>query len=332
MKILHITPHLGGGVGTVILGWMEKVKGHKIACLDYANEKAKEVACRVGFPLGENWGSMVRQVIMNEVISESDIVIIHLWDHPMLNSFLSQPLPACRLIFWCHKHYDVPDDIVSLPDLFLDTSPVQGHGRHIWSTRNMDKFLDIQPVEHKGFNVGYIGTVDYKKLHHRYFAMCEKINIPDVSFTITGASNIGKYNDKLFVFNMQVDDVAPILASTDVFGYPLRPDHYGTCEQALGEAMAAGVVPVVMRNKAESLIVEDGISGFLANSEREYIGLVEFLYKYPSIRESMSFIAREKAGKLYSIDSMVRKWEGVFDDIMEQPKNEIMVGNYESKR
>ena len=44
MRILHVTRHLGGGLGTVILDWAAYSKnGHTIACLDYANDKAKRV-------------------------------------------------------------------------------------------------------------------------------------------------------------------------------------------------------------------------------------------------------------------------------------------------
>ena len=48
IKILHITPHLGGGVGSVLLNWLQyetlncKEKKHLIATLDFANEKAKD--------------------------------------------------------------------------------------------------------------------------------------------------------------------------------------------------------------------------------------------------------------------------------------------------
>ena len=42
MRILHITPHLGGGVGAVILNWVtfDKNNEHKIITLDYANDNA----------------------------------------------------------------------------------------------------------------------------------------------------------------------------------------------------------------------------------------------------------------------------------------------------
>ena len=40
--ILHITPHLGGGVGKVLLNWIisDSKNHHEIATLDFANEKS----------------------------------------------------------------------------------------------------------------------------------------------------------------------------------------------------------------------------------------------------------------------------------------------------
>ena len=46
--ILHITTHLGGGVGKVVTNYLKKSKTHSkfthtIASLDYINEEAKEI-------------------------------------------------------------------------------------------------------------------------------------------------------------------------------------------------------------------------------------------------------------------------------------------------
>ena len=44
MKILHITPHLGGGVGSTILGYISKNKTfeHEIMALGYTIESVSE--------------------------------------------------------------------------------------------------------------------------------------------------------------------------------------------------------------------------------------------------------------------------------------------------
>ncbi len=322
MKILHITPHLGGGVGTVIMDWMGRIGGHKsghqIICLDFANEKAKKAASDIGFSLGYDAGKKEARETLNDIIKKVDIVLIHYWDHPMLADLFSKPIPDCRLVFWCHKNILYTEKELAFPDLWIDTSPIQGHGRHIWSTGNMDRFLAIKPKPHWGFNIGYVGTVDYKKIHANFLPMCEQIakDIPSSHFTIVGENKIGGMSDSRFTFTGKVDDVAPYLAEMDIFGYPLRPDHYGTCEQALGEAMAAGVVPVTMRNPAERRITLEppwpkGMG---------YVDIVEGLYQLPEGRKVLSAFVRELARKCYSIDTMIQQWNEVFNEIIEQPK------------
>ena len=159
--------------------------------------------------------------------------------------------------------------------------------------------------------------------------------IPDAKFTIVGENKlvfpdllsgdqylrIGKYGKDSFPGNVhftgKVDDVAPYLAEFDVFGYPLRPDHYGTAEQVLGEAMAAGVVPVVMDNPAEKIILG---SDLRARSEDNYVALVEHLYRHTRKRHFLSEMLRDLVQEIYSIDNMISQWNDVFEEMMKQPK------------
>jgi glycosyltransferase involved in cell wall biosynthesis len=325
MKILHVVPHCGGGVGSVLMGWMSKVgNNHSIVSLDYVNEKAartiKQEISRSDWRLGLQ-------------IKAADIVLCHYWDHPMLADLFADPIPDCRLVFWCHKNITYSPEELAYPDLWIDTSPIQGHGRYIWSTGGVERFLEIQPKPHKGFNVGYVGTVDYKKIHKSFLPMCtaikDSIGWENVHFTIIGEQNLFHPEENFacsdglwpgFTFTSKVDDVAPYLAEMDVFGYPLRPDNYGTSEQVLGESMASGVVPVVMANPCEMQIVKHGGNGFVATTEADYVAHIQYLYNHPSRRREMADTARVDAKELYSIDTMISKWNDVFEELMSQPK------------
>ena len=319
MKVLHISPHIGGGIGTVIQGWTDRDKSnkHEILLLDIAKTKRK-----MSVDMCDNAYALIEDVRKYIGADEFDIVVVHWYDHPMLRDLISKPLRPCRLAFWCHKRYDVPQEELDCPDVFIDTSPIQGHGKYIWSTGNMERFLAIEPKPHDGFNIGYVGTVDYKKMHPKFYCMCCDVigKIPEARFTIVGENHLSGFPADKFTFTGKVDDVAPYLAEMDVFGYPLRSDHYGTCEIALGEAMAAGVVPVVMRNSAEQEIMEDAKSGYLEPTEEDYIDAIQFLYDNPSARESMSRRTRLHAQELYSIDTMIQQWDEVFQEMMKKPK------------
>ena len=318
MKVLHVTPHLGGGIGTVAMAWLDRVKGHTVACLDFVNNKVRAYLSGKEFFI---FGHMIENLVfLRKLIEEADIVVVHYWDSSFLKRLFAEDLPESRMVFWVHKNYWVKPEIAAYPDLILGVSPIQQFDNFIWSCGDVGRFLQIEPKEHKGFNVGYIGTVDFKKIHPEFLGMCEAIQVPGIHFTIVGENNIGGINNDKFTFTGKVDDVAPYLAGLDVFGYPLRANHYGTAEQVIGEAMCAGIVPVCMANPAERTIVDDHHNGFLANDEAEYIARIEWLANHPIQRKVMGERARRDAGAIYEIDYMVKAWEGVFERLMCQPK------------
>ena len=335
MNILHICPHMGGGIGTVIMGWMDKLDVSQkplVAALDTVNKKAAQQLTKATIP----WCEMMRAESLQEslmgAIKASDIVLVHYCDHPMLAELFSKPLPPCRLAFWVHKHFKISEKEVAYPDRCIGTSPIQHLPDYIWSTGGVDRFLDIKPKEHKGFNIGYVGTCDYKKLHPEFLLMCHKIAlaIPEARFTIVGEDNISSNirlpwvdSDHRLTFTGKVDDVAPYLAEMDVFGYPLRPDNYGTSEQVLGEAMAAGVVPVVMDNPCERRIVTNFFDGYIAGSPEMYVSLIESFYLKTAFgREVIAHNAKQRAAELYSLDTMIQQWDDVFESMMDKPKTE----------
>ena len=76
-----------------------------------------------------------------------------------------------------------------------------------------------------------------------------------MEFTVIGGDNENKLRQECIINSVnnvniigKIDNIEPYLAVFDIFAYPLNPNHYGTAEQVLQEAMAAGVVPVVFNN------------------------------------------------------------------------------------
>jgi glycosyltransferase involved in cell wall biosynthesis len=351
IKVLHITSHLGGGVGKVLLGYLEKAKdspgfSHKVISLEYANEKALSASREMGFPLVDKMSSDHRGIITE--IAKADIVLIHWWNHPLIYDFLvRERLPASRVIIWSHisgfhPPYVFTEKILKYPDVFVFTTPAslktrevkklsekqKKHLRVVWSTGGVEKVRSVGPREHSGFNIGYIGTVDYAKLHPDFLNICDKINIPDVKFIVCGGpgeKEIGAEAEKMgiakkFIFTGLVPDITEYLPLFDVFGYPLAPDHYGTCDQVLAESMAAGVVPVVLKNRMEKYMVKDGITGIVAKSEDDYVKAVQTLYKDKSLRKELSENARKYAVKTFSVDEMAGEWEAIFREALAKPK------------
>lgn len=346
-SILHITPHLGGGVGSVLLNYLAKAKvnsyfRHDVLSLEYANEKACLASKTTRFALADKMSSD-HEGILNK-ISMADVVLIHWWNHPLLYAFLvRETLPPARIIFWSHisgfhAPYLFNKPALHYPDLFVFTSPLsldvpevkqlpeerQRALRVIWSTGGVEHTVFVQKKPHFGFNIGYIGTVDYGKMHPHFLKMCSNVAIPDVHFIVCGGPSekhiqeeAGQYGgDKRFTFTGQISNINSYLGTFDVFGYPLAPYHWGTCEQSLGESMAAGVPPVVLANRTESHIVENGVTGIVAADEDVYSKTIERLYHHPDLRRQLADNARNAARERYSLDMMVNRWEDIFNEAL----------------
>lgn len=340
-SVLHITPHLGGGVGAVLLNFFrnEPYNNHSVVCLDYANENASRALSHLNVSLKDNMHKLPKEIL--DDIKEVDIVLVHWWNHPLLYDFLVRnKLPKCRLIIWSHisgfyPPYVFTRDILDFPDLFVFTSPISYKVKEVWSrpkenfevvwsTSGIERFANLKLKQHSGFNIGYIGTQDPSKIYPNFLEMCDRINI-DAKFILVGDIDKDlkekslKYGSK-FEFVGKVDNILDYVLEFDVLGYPLVRDHFGTCEQVLGECMALGIPCVVFNNPAEASIVEHGGTGLIARNELEYVQYIEGLYKSSPLRDYLGEYARNKSLEMYSTRSMIRKWNELFDRVMISPK------------
>ncbi|MFA6145609.1 MAG: glycosyltransferase family 4 protein [Sulfurimonas sp.] len=350
-SILHISPHLGGGVGTVLLNYLSKVKHyscfeHRILCLDSINDNAKSALEKEAIVYKQNVNN---DTLLANEIAMADIVVIHWWNHPLLYELLvKKEFPASRVIIWSHiSGFSAPSIFVSplfdYADKFVFTTPLSYESEvvkglsdnnlsklsSIWSTGGLERFRDVEPLPHKGFIVGYIGTVDYAKMHRSFLDMSASIDIEDIHFVVCGGEcekeivveAIEKKWADRFNFTGKVPNVGEYLSTFDVFGYPLNPQHYGTCDQTLAEAMACGVVPVVFDNGMESYMVKDGTTGLVVKNGVEYKDAIEKLHKDPQLRIRLSRNAQKEAFQRFSLESMSSQWESLFNQCMELPKS-----------
>lgn len=348
-KILHITPHLGGGVGSVLLNYLsfasqDKNYIHSIVTLDYANENSQKKSKEIGFELFSDMHKDPQKLL--KLIGKSDIVLIHFWNHPLLYDFLVRnELPANRVIFWSHisgfnPPYVFTQKVLNYPDKFIFTTPLSFNTDEvkkiksknklgfIWSTGGVNHVKNIVPKPHKWFNVGYIGTVDYSKMHPDFLKICSKIDIPDVRFIVCGGAKhleLKKQAQKLeiadkFEFLGEVKDITKYLEIFDVFGYPLNPKHYGTCEQVLQEAMAAGVIPVVFDNPTENFMLKNGEYGIIANNPNDYANKIKKLYENSEFRKKLSKKIKDFAVSEYSFNKLYSDWNKVFTEVLNLPK------------
>ncbi len=310
-KILHLAAHYGGGVGSIVQSWIEN-DHQNYHTLTYLNDSP------------ENYKPWM-QPLYSYMIGQYDIVVVHVWNHPALFHFLEKvnPMP-CRMIGWSHMAGTQPpyilfDKLKNYFDEFYYTSPISGHDHdYIWSSCDIDEFLKIEKRSHFGLNVGYIGTIDFCKMHPDFNKIVKAV--PEANFTVIGGGcDLEKLKKqclglKNIRFTGQIQHIHNYLSEFDVFLYPLNPMHQGTCEQVIGESMAAGLIPIVLKNDAEKHIIQHNKTGLICNSIEE---MTQYLKNIPELDINK---IRQSARDKYSVSKKIKKWNDIFDRIIKQPK------------
>ena len=354
LKILHITGHCGGGVGTVLVNYLfhqatKSLHNHVVISLDSINENALRVFDSIDVQYHNGCHGQDR--LIHEKVSDADIVLVHWWNHPLITDWIIRSGPLkCRMIIWSHiSGAPAPNTftskLFSYPDNFVFTTPlsyfdsefmglseeVKAKVSHIWSTGGVERLANYEPLAHSGFNIGYVGNLDFTKIHPDFVDICRMVELPDVRFTVVGPSNeklvrmvesAGLADRVRFTGFVSEEQKWAELCRFDLFGYPLAPHHYGTCDQTLQEAMAVGIVPVVLNNPMESYIVKHGRSGLVARSVEEYVDCVRSLYHDSDLRGRLSRQARDQAFSEYSLDQMSANWNTIFLRLMQKEKQE----------
>ena len=352
MKILHIAPHFGGGTKTVLLNWIkaDDKNEHTFVSLGYADDEVIQVCYENKVVLYSGFENKDYTMILDQ-IEYNDIVLIHYWNFPLLLHFLiNTKVPPCRVIMWFHNSgfhapYELPEYIIEYANRFVFTSSIsynvdtvkyllpkfEKQLRCIWSTGGIERYSHVNKKEHEGFNLLYVGTVDYSKLHKNFVLICKRIiqEIPDSKITICGSGS--DFNDIFIGLTSErgegrvimtgfVSDLTEYLETADIFLYPLNSKHFGTCEQVLGESMSCGIPPVVFNNDCEMEIVKHYRNGLVAPIDDidKYIDQIKLLYEDIELRTSLSNYSVIDATAKYSLSNMIYEWNNLFKEVIQK--------------
>ncbi len=162
--------------------------------------------------------------------------------------------------------------------------------------------------------LGYVGRITPEK-SVRFLRDLEiglkAAGVPPFRFTIIGD---GSEKDWLTA-NLENADIPGILrgeplarayANMDVFTFPSRTDTFGN---VVLEAFASEVPAVVTDGGGPKFIVKDGVSGFVAHSDADFIAHTARLLKDGDLRRDMAAAAREQA--------CGESWDAVFNKVYE---------------
>jgi L-malate glycosyltransferase len=323
LNVLHVTAHLGGGVGKVLSRLVEESARtqdrvrHTIAMLE-APEKSQFVE-----HVQAHGGTVLvcpSLDTLNQLAADTDIVQLEWWHHPAIAAWLcSGNLPPMRLIVWAHisgLHPPlIPPDFVRSPHRFLFTSPcslehpallalvqaeptMRSRMDTVFSSGGFDDLpVPSQRPTRKTLRAGYVGTLNFAKLHPHLLTYLAAVTLPDFRLVLVGDPTTSKELQAQAAalgiahrldLRGYCNDIAEVLADLDVCVYLLNPLHYGTTENALLEAMAMGVVPVVLDNPAERHLVRNEETGFRITTPESFADALNWLAEHPEERRRIS--------------------------------------------
>jgi len=350
VKILHITPHLNGGLGRVVLSTLKHSDKqntnfyHEVAVTTELNLDVSKLFSKYS----QNIEDSVSMECLKQKIEKADIVQIEWWNHPLIYKMLFLfKFPPCRLIILSHisgfsRPQIINENIVDFSDLFLAATKATKDNVVFNSPNNiernaklnfvtypvdLDRFNDFSFKAHMGFNVGYIGTLDYSKLHKNFLKMSSAVSIKNINFIVCGV-DAGKaiqnqsknFCPEIFKFLGFKKNIKSIFENLDVFGYPLGKDHFGSGEQAIIEAMSVGLPVVAFSNPAEKAIIRNNETGILVDTEQEYTEAIEYLYKNPDKRIKIGQNAKKDIATRLNPDRCFSDIENQYEALMKVPK------------
>ena len=349
MHILHVTAHLGGGVGkahAALTAAMPFPARQSFLLLEEPRDRryADEIE-----RLGRRVDVAARLEDVAARAAEADIVQFEFWNHPRLFECLARTaFPKMRAVMWSHVsglfRPVIQPEFFADADRFVFTSPasleipdVQAMPRDareklavIGSAFGFEGRPEGENPLRGLSPICYLGTVDFIKMHPGFFdavdALAQNANVaiwggiePDGEVAAKAAAMRHPHRIRLMG---QTSDPGAALSQSRIFFYPLQPDHYGTAENALIEAMSLGLVPVVLANPAECAIVRQGQTGFIASSISECVQILERLLANPDRVAEIGANAREVAASAFTAERSARQFIDLWSSLMRQDKRQ----------
>jgi glycosyltransferase involved in cell wall biosynthesis len=352
IKILHVTPHLGGGIGKAVAGIVVEAQQsdagyeHEVLCLctpekNQFIDQIRKAGCTLEF------GSTAQ--IISEKITKHDIVQLEFWNHPAtLAALCTYPLPPMRLLVWCHvsgTHFPIiPTKFLLNANKLLFTSPCSYTTEEVRKAIlegpvNLDVVssgggLDLLPQPQPRdaslpLRFGYVGSLNFAKLHPDFIACLSKVSDPSFKVRLVGDKTNREILEQqcrennranLLEFGGYTNDIAAELDKLDVMIYLLNPKHYGTAENALIEGMAMGVVPIILNNEAESKIVKNRVTGLCLDNMSELDSAIQWISANRDKHLDMAVRCQKLTREKYSYKNSLKFLHTFYDDLKNAPQ------------
>ena len=347
MKILHLAAHMGGGIGSAYTGLGVCGMRHTIVLLEKPIDKASLAKVEA-----ESFQIIIQPDLeqLKHELEKADIVLFNWSHHPALTKLLVDfPESPIRSVLWCHVSGNyfphIHSDFLRRFDHVLFATPyslslaqiqdmgenyINEHFKVVYGLGDLGKYCNVklEPKQDR-FVIGYVGTLGYSKLHPNFIDFCASVDIPNVEFAMVGSpttkDEILKAAEKKgiadrFVFYGQVSDVTTALSTMNVFGYILNPQHFGATENALLEAMAAGLPVVAIDQNVENVIIKNGETGLLVKSPQTYGAAIKKLHDDNNYSVKLGYFAKKDVLERFNTHDNRNRFKDSCNRLMAQPK------------
>lgn len=350
-KVLHITAHLGGGVGKVLSNVCSYNQNNEYGHVIILLEKPQQLNF-INKVLENGVEILIApsKIVIENKIKEADIVQIEWWHHPLMCKLLYDfPEIPVRLVIWSHisgcSYPFIKKEFLMNCSEFLFTSPYSLENPYlkdkdvqefmkentdvVYSSGGFNNIKGKTTLNNNDFNIGYVGTLNYCKLNPEFVKYCYEIDIPNSKFIMVGDASTKneilneaqrKNIHEKFEFIGYTDNVQNQLNRFNVFGYPLNKEHYGTTENALLEAMAAGVPPIVLNQCTEKYLVKNMETGIVVNNEKEYGNAIRYLYENVDERIRIGNNARKHVLEKFSLKNTIMNLNKNYERVIKTEK------------
>lgn len=177
---------------------------------------------------------------------------------------------------------------------------------------------------------GYVGTYTFAKLHPDIVNFIEAADHVDFSLECHGEiesadrllQQISRSPacQKRIRINGYTENPAEFFKRIDILIYLLNPLHYGTTENALLEAMASGVVPIVLNNPVECSIVKNRNTGFIVKTPEEFASVLSFCCANPERLLKMGQNGAHEIRRRFSIGKTENQLKKQYTMLMNKAK------------
>ena len=343
MKVLHVTPHLGGGVGkahAAISAALPTSIEQTFVLLEAPRDRRyTDLIATTGarIVVASDFAEVAR------LARDADIVQFEYWNHPKLYECLARcNFAPMRSVFWSHisglfKPVIQPA-LIEAAARFVFTTSASLAAPGVAALRTADPRKIATINSGFGFSsvaareptatpaIAYLGTVDFAKMHPGFFDAIDALEGDDINVSVWGADAAGEAAARVARMRHparvrlrgQTADPRAALSEAGIFFYPLQPDHYGTAENALIEAMSLGLTAIVLNNPAETAIIRDGVTGLIGRDIADCTALLRTILgtsdrRAQIGRNAMQDVAATRSPEI-SAQAFVKLWQSLLDE------------------